>query len=98
MKKTFIHRLVPMTRSKRGGIVPHAEILEEMPMFQAQSLAAGIARTRQCDVEHSAYNDYLRKWDVLGTYHADGTCTDAFGDTRRFTGDPVRPLASLEKK
>lgn len=96
MKQIYHHRLTPIAKSVRGGFIPHSDILSYAPMFDGQVLARDTAKNKNCNVEHRVYNDYLRKWDLLGTYYPDGTAIDSFGHHQRFTDNPIRPWAPIE--
>lgn len=96
MKQIYHHRLTPIAKSERGGFILLDDILTEVSMFDGQVLARDTAKSKNCNVEHRVYNDYLRKWNLLATYYPDGTAIDSFGQRRRFTDDPISPWAPIE--
>lgn len=96
MRATYTHLFTPLRKSARGGITLGAEVRHTAPMFEGQVMARDLARDKNCDVEHRVYNDYLRKWDFLETYHPDGTATDSFGRRHRFVENRMRPWAPID--
>lgn len=96
MKTIYTHRFTPVRRTARGGFTAPDETTKEAAMYDGQLTARDMARDNSCDVEHRTYNNYLHRWVYLGTYHADGTCTDSFGKRRRFTENPICPWVKID--
>ncbi|MBD5332221.1 MAG: hypothetical protein HDR97_00520 [Bacteroides sp.] len=98
-RKPYRHMYTPLRSTANGGKLALIDdrAQEITPMFEGQKIACNIARDRDCDVRHEVYNDPLRRWDFLGIYHPDGTCTLWTGERKLFTDDPVRPWADLSR-
>lgn len=64
-------------------------------MFDALDRVCDEAAKTGMDVDLRGYNDYLHKWELLCTFHPDGTATSWAGITRRFTHDPAKYWADL---
>lgn len=92
MQTDYIHLLKPMHRDENGRIVFGTPVRVEGPMIEGQRTANEMAVEKKCDVRHECYG---HKWTILGVYHPDGTATDSFGDTRRFTGNARCPWEEL---
>lgn len=97
MNKYPTHQFTPVTVTAAGNKTVRQSDIWAGEMFDAQTKACNMAVKNKCDIEHRVYNEALYRWEMLGTYHADGTCTDAFGDRRRFTGNKMTPWAKIEK-
>ncbi|MCM1141781.1 MAG: hypothetical protein NC453_24690 [Muribaculum sp.] len=96
MNKPGLHRFEIYAGKKSAGNLKDT-LTHSFSMFEAQKVACTIAVNQKCDVSHWAYNDALHKWDYLGTFHEDGTNTNAFGEVRRFTGNDDRRWAPIEE-
>lgn len=96
MNKPGIHRFEIYEGEKKNSKVKKT-LTHEFPMFEGQKVANRISVVQMCDVSHWVYNNALGKWDYLGTYHADGTATNFFGETLRFTGIKDDPWGRHQK-
>ena len=83
MNRMDAHRFIPVRRGNKGGSYhdeASAERREYAHMYDGLQYGVDMARREGCDVRHEVFNEYLRKWDYLGTFHADGTCTSWTGE------------------
>ena len=59
----------------------------EAPMFDGLQYGVNMAQQTATNVSHYVYNHPLGHWDAICLHHPDGTSTNSFGQTQRFTGD-----------
>ena len=76
----------------------HAEQDKYDVVFAAIKYGFEIAKRFNVDVVHEIYNPARYRWDVLGTYHPDGTGHHWTGYVQRFTGDPNHPWAPTKNR
>ena len=96
-RNTYRHMYTPLRSTANGGKLALIDerAQEIAPMFEGQKIARNIARDRGCDVRHEVYNNPLCRWEFLGIYHPDGTCTHWTGECKLFVEDPARPWADI---
>lgn len=82
-QQTDRHRYTPVRRGTKGGFYhdkKKAVSRDYEYMYDGLQYGIDMARKEGCDIYHEVFNDYLRKWDYLGTFHPDGTCTSWTGE------------------
>lgn len=59
-------------------------IMDKSPLFLACNMAAEKAQQVNCDIIAQFFNASLGFWEVIATFHPDGTATDILGERKRW--------------
>ena len=95
-KKILHHSFTELAKKQGGGNEVVSCTLSSELMFDGQMRARDIAKSSGHDIRHEVYNDPLCRWEFLGIYHPDGTCTHWTGEHKLFVEDPARPWVEIE--
>lgn len=83
------YQMTKVTKSATRGDVWSKPIYldDSVTMFSALQEGVDLAKEAGADIRFDAFNSSLGRWQHICEIHPDGTATDSFGDTARWTGD-----------